>query len=173
MRLVIVTLLVASTAHAEPKRIEVGLALGGHSFSETSELGTADEMTEASATSGPVLGARLAYPVLKRLAIEGEAMMIATKDDTLGDRARVFGLRAHVRFDLLTGKFRPFVVAGAGLHVLRTSSPLMDNDADRSYHWGIGARYRRWYRRDRSHRRYDLPVRQEAGAAVSTSRAAR
>jgi OOP family OmpA-OmpF porin len=68
-------------------------------------------------------------------------MVIPTKDDVLGDHAMVYGLRLHARFDLLTGRLRPFLVAGAGVHVLRSSSPQMSNDVDRAYHWGGGIRW--------------------------------
>jgi OOP family OmpA-OmpF porin len=67
-------------------------------------------------------------------------MMIPTDDD-LGDRATVYGVRAHARFDLLTGRVRPFAVVGAGLHVIRASGLQMDDDTDRAYHWGGGARF--------------------------------
>ena len=86
-------------------------------------------------------GLRVAVPLIERLAIEGEAMVIPTKDDVLGDHAMVYGLRAHARFDLLTGRLRPFVVIGAGMHVLRSTSPQMSNDVDPAYHWGGGVRW--------------------------------
>jgi OOP family OmpA-OmpF porin len=140
MRAALFLILIASTAHAGP-RVEVGVMLGGHSFSNQVELGVADEVTEPGPSSGALLGAAVAVPLARRVAIEGELMLIPTKDDVLGDRAMVYGLRAHVRFDLLTGRFRPFVVAGVGAHVLRSTSPQMDNDADRSYHWGGGVRF--------------------------------
>jgi OOP family OmpA-OmpF porin len=78
---------------------------------------------------------------VKRLALEGEAVMIPTDDDVLGDEIDVFGLRAHARFDVLTGRFKPFVVVGVGAHVARSDSPQMDDDTDRAYHWGAGARF--------------------------------
>ncbi len=127
-------------AHAEP-RVEVGLALGGHAFSHDVELGVADDPSEPGPVSSAMFGARVAVPLLTRLAIEGEAMVIPTKDDVLGDHAMVYGLRAHLRLDLLTGRIKPFVVAGAGVHVLRSSSPQMSNDVDEAFHWGGGVRY--------------------------------
>ncbi|MBA3539554.1 MAG: OmpA family protein, partial [Deltaproteobacteria bacterium] len=39
------------------------------------------------------------------------------------------------------GRVRPFLVAGLGLHVLRTGSVQMTNDTDRAYHWGAGVRF--------------------------------
>jgi opacity protein-like surface antigen len=139
MRILYVTLLVPSVAAANP--IEVGGAIGGHSFSGDTELGVDDRMDEPGPSPGAALGLRLGYMINKRFAIEGEAIAIATEDDVLGDPATVLGLRGHARFDLLTGKLRPFVVAGIGLHSLRTDSVQMDNDTDRAFHWGGGARY--------------------------------
>ena len=139
MRTIVICLLVPSAAAANP--IEIGGAVGGHSFSGDVELGVDDRMDEPGPSAGAALGLRLGYMVGKRLAVEGEAIAIATEDDVLGDPATVVGVRGHARFDLLTGKLRPFVVAGLGMHVLRTSSPQMDDDTDRAYHWGGGVRY--------------------------------
>jgi OOP family OmpA-OmpF porin len=141
MRIILFTALAIPTvAHAE-RRIEVGVAIGGHAFSSNTELGVDDEMSEPGPTSGGLLGFRIAVPIIKRLAIEGEAVMIPTDDDVLGDEIDVYGIRAHARFDLLTGRFKPFLVVGAGVHVVRSDSPQMDNDTDRAYHWGGGARF--------------------------------
>jgi OOP family OmpA-OmpF porin len=134
------SLLVTSAAYAGP-RIELGLAAGDHVFSNSVELGVGDDMTEPGPVSGGMIGTRVGVPILPRLAVEGELMIIPTKDDVLGDAVTVFGMRTHVRFDFLTGKWKPFVVVGAGMHVLRSSSPQMSNDVDQAYHWGVGLRY--------------------------------
>ena len=139
-KLLLSLLVVPAIAHAD-RRVEVGVALGGHAFSSNTELGVDDEMTEPGPTSSGLLGLRVAVPVIERLAIEGEAVVIPTDDDVLRDEVDVFGLRAHVRFDLLTGRFKPFLVVGAGAHVVRSDSPQMDDDTDRAYHWGGGARF--------------------------------
>ncbi|MEO8705358.1 MAG: OmpA family protein [Kofleriaceae bacterium] len=139
MRLVMaIVVLAPAVAAANP---EVGVALGGHAFSSNVELGVDDRMDEPGPSAGAAIGVRLGYGLTRRLAIEGEAIAIATEDDVLGDRATVLGLRAHVRFDLLTGRLRPFVVAGIGVHALTSSSPQMTDDIDEAYHWGFGARY--------------------------------
>ena len=139
MRKLIVLVLLPAAAHAE-RRLELGVALGGHSFSTNSELGVADHMTEPGPESSALLGLRFAVPLSRRIAAEAEAVAIATEDDVLGDEATVYGVRAHARIDLLTGRVRPFVVAGTGLHVVRSDSPQMDDDTDRAYHWGGGLR---------------------------------
>ncbi len=131
-------LAVSSPALADRPRLELGAALGGHAFADNSELGVADAMTEPGPSDSALLGARVGVLFKKRFAPEAEMMIIPTKDDVLGDRATVIGLRTHLRVDLLTGRVRPFVLAGIGMHVIRSSSPQMDNDVDRAYHWGTG-----------------------------------
>ena len=122
-------------------KVDVSIATGGHVFSKNVELGVDDFMDEPGPSSSALLGGRVAFSVIKRLAVEAEVVLIPTKDDVLGDRAWVFGLRGQVRFDLLTGKLRPFLVAGYGTHVIRGGGPQMDDDADQAYHWGAGVRY--------------------------------
>lgn len=140
MKKILFALLLPVAAHAEP-RVELGITAGAHSFSHSTELGVDDDLAEPGPSSSELLGARVAYAVLPRLAIEGELTMIPSKDDVLHDRVMIYGLGAHVRFDLLTGKLRPFVVAGIGANILRSSSPQMSNDVDQAYHWGVGVRY--------------------------------
>jgi len=141
MRKAFFLLLVPTLASAEPRRIELGVAVGGHAFSTNTELGVADHMSEPGAASSGLLGVRVALPLKPRIAVEGEAMIIPTEDDVLGEQATVLGLRAHARFDILTGRLKPFLVAGVGMHVVSTDSPQMDNDTDRAYHWGGGVRF--------------------------------
>src|SRR5262245_46342088 len=140
MRKIVLLSLIAATAAAEP-RIEVGAAVGGHAFSPQSELGVDDDMSLPGPASSIAIGARAAYVVIPHLAIEGEALAIPTRDTGAGDSALAFGLRAHVRYDILRGRIVPFVVAGAGMHILEPTSPQMKADADQSFHWGAGVRY--------------------------------
>jgi outer membrane protein OmpA-like peptidoglycan-associated protein len=136
-----IALLLVSTPAVADRKIEAGLALGAHAFSGNTELGVTDNMTEPGPESSGLLGARAAFGFTSRLAAEAELVWIPTQDDVLGNDATVYGLRAHARFDLLQGRVRPFVVAGLGAHIIRSSSPQMDNDADKELHWGGGVRY--------------------------------
>src|SRR5262245_55435242 len=86
----------AAAASAEPK-LEVGAALGGHAFSSNGDLGVDDEMTPPGPVSNIALGARAAYFVLPRLAVEGEVIAIPTHDDSGGSSALAFGVRTHAR----------------------------------------------------------------------------
>ena len=133
-------LLLSTAAHAD-RKVEVGVAIGGHAFSDNVELGVADHAMEPGPVSAGLLGIRAALPLGKRLAVEAELSWIPTEDDVLGDEATVWGLAAHARFDLLTGRLKPFLVGGVGAHILRSTSPQMDNDADKALHWGAGLRF--------------------------------
>jgi outer membrane protein OmpA-like peptidoglycan-associated protein len=139
-KLALSILLISTAAHAE-RKVEAGVALGGHAFSDSVELGVADHAMEPGPVSAGLFGARVGLPLRKRLAVEGELSWIPTQDDVLGDAATVWSLAAHARFDLLTGRVKPFVVGGIGTHILRSASPQMDNDADKALHWGAGVRY--------------------------------
>ena len=111
--IVAATVFVPALAHAEP-RLELGGSLGGHAFSHSTELGANDDITDPGPSSSSLFGARLAYVVIPRLAIEGELTVMPTKDDVLGDHVMVYGLGAHVRFDLLQGAITPFLSATTG-----------------------------------------------------------
>ena len=139
MRSAIALLFVPAVAAANP--VEIGATLGGHAFSSNTELGVDDAANEPGPSDGGLLGVRAAYPINLRLAVEAEAVVIPTEDDVLHDSATVYGLRAHARYDLLTGTLRPFVALGLGMHVLRSSSPQMRDDVDQAYHWGAGVAY--------------------------------
>ncbi len=165
MKLILLSLCLPALAYADPT-IEVGGILGAHSFAHDTELGSTDDSAQPGPSSSGLFGARAAYVVRPRIAIEGELAIIPTKDDVLGKAAMVYGLGAHVRFDLLTGKLRPFVVVGIGANILRSSSPQMTNDVDQAYHWGLGVR---WALSDRVDLRIDgrqeiVPDRHHNGA---------
>jgi OOP family OmpA-OmpF porin len=168
MRIAIAILFVPAAAAAEP-RVELGLAIGGHEFSRASELGVTTAPTDPSVESGVLFGVRLGVPIaFDRLAVEGEALMIPSRDTVMRDAAMVFGLRAHARFDLLRGRVRPFVVAGAGYHALLAASPKMSDDIDPELHWGGGVR---WAKSDRVELRVDarqliVPSRAHGGATT-------
>jgi outer membrane protein OmpA-like peptidoglycan-associated protein len=131
---------IATSAHADPV-LELGAAFGGHEFSHTSELGAYDDDADPGPASSGMFGGRVGIGFATRFAAEAEVMVIPTDDDVLHKGAMVYDLRAQLRFDLLTGRVRPFVLAGAGMQVLRSSSMQLINDTDPELHWGIGVRY--------------------------------
>jgi OOP family OmpA-OmpF porin len=130
----------ASRAHADPE-LELGAAFGGHSFSHTTELGSYDDDSYPGPSSSEMLGGRVGVAFAHRFAAEGEVMVIPTSDDVLHKGATVFDLRAQLRFDLLTGRVRPFVLAGAGMQTLHSSSMQLFDDTDPELHCGVGVIY--------------------------------
>ncbi|HEX4454725.1 MAG TPA: OmpA family protein [Kofleriaceae bacterium] len=131
---------ISTAAHAEPE-LELGAAFGGHEFSHTSELGAYDDDLDPGPNSSGMLGARVGVGFATRFAAEAEVMVIPTDDDVLHRNAMVYDVRGQLRFDLLTGRVRPFVLAGVGMQVLRSSSMQLINDTDPELHWGVGVRY--------------------------------
>jgi OOP family OmpA-OmpF porin len=129
-------LLVPSVAAAE-SGIEAGLSVGGHVFSSDTELGVADAADQPGPKSSYMMGARLGFVLAQRFALEAEAVLIPTKSE-MGGSATVLGFRGQARLNLLTGPFRPFVVAGYGGMAIRTTAAQIQNDSDQAYHWGVG-----------------------------------
>ena len=141
MRIIYTAILCTSAlAHAEPE-LEVGAAIGGHAFSANSELRRRRRHDAARSGVNFALGARAAYFVLPRLAIEGEAMAIPTHDNTGGSSALAFGVRAHARFDVLDGRLRAVRARRRRHAPAATSSTQMHGDADQALHWGGGVRW--------------------------------
>ncbi len=139
MRTTLVGLLLLAPAVASADGgFEAGLSVGGHLFSESSELGVADDDGQPGLDSGFLIGGRLGFVMARRFALEAEAVIIPTASDVSGDGATVVGFRGQARVNLLTGSFRPFLVAGLGGLMVRTSALEMENDTDQAYHWGGG-----------------------------------
>lgn len=138
MRTLIVGLLLIPAVAAADSGIEAGLSVGGHLFSSNTELGVADEADQPGPKSSYMVGARLGFVLAQRFALEAEAVVIPTKSEGSGDGATVVGFRGQARLNLLTGSFRPFLVAGYGGLAIRTSAAQMENDSDQAYHWGGG-----------------------------------
>ena len=130
-------ILAPATAWADTT-FEAGLVVGGHLFSSSAELGVADAMGQPKLKPFALGGARLGLGIGRRLAVEGEAVVVPTKIDPGDASATVLGLRGHVRLNLLTGTVRPFLLAGYGAQLLRTSAATMENDSDQAIHWGAG-----------------------------------
>jgi outer membrane protein OmpA-like peptidoglycan-associated protein len=142
--------LVAATrhGHTEPRPLNVSFALGAHAFAPDVELGAETMNAPGPATAG-LVGARFGGGVARGIIAEAELVAIATRDDVLGERASVFGLRAQARLEVLElaglrplgGKLRPFVVAGVGVHLVRGGAPQLPDDTDACYQWGAGLGY--------------------------------
>lgn len=139
LALVLAPLLVPGLAHAE-RRIELGVATGGHRFAADVELGVDDRMDEPGPASSVLLGLRVGLALGRRVGVEGEAALIPTEDDVVGDPVTAVAVRVHGVAYLLTGKVRPFVLAGVGTLAVRGGGPQLDDDVDPALHWGGGVR---------------------------------
>jgi OOP family OmpA-OmpF porin len=124
-------------------RIEIGGNLGAHDFASNSELGALNQRNDAPGVEAAGrIGVRVGYALTKRFVVEAEASWMASQDDVLGHSVDVFGGRVQGRFDLLTGKLRPFVLAGyGGLWLASSDKMQLSNDVDQAFHVGIGASY--------------------------------
>jgi OOP family OmpA-OmpF porin len=129
----------ASPASAGPT-VELGVDVGGHRFASDIELGVDDDMDEPGPSSSMLFGARLGLAFGRRAGVEGELVVVPTSDDVLGDAVTALGVRGQGVVYLLTGKLRPFVVAGVGALAIRGGGPQLDDDADKALHWGGGVR---------------------------------
>ena len=134
--------LLQAAAQAE-SRIEIGGNLGAHDFASNSELGALNQRNDAPGVEAAGrIGVRVGYALTKRFVVEAEASWMASQDDVLGHSVDVFGGRVQGRFDLLTGKLRPFVLAGyGGLWLASSDKMQLSNDVDQALHVGIGASY--------------------------------
>lgn len=139
MRTLVVSMfLLVPVAASADSGVEAGLSVGGHLFSSNSELGGADEMDQPVAESSFAVGARLGLTLGPRFGLEAEAVFIPTKSDLSGDGATVIGFRGQAKVNLLTGKFRPFLVLGYGGQAISTSAKELESDLDPAIHWGAG-----------------------------------
>jgi OmpA-OmpF porin, OOP family len=137
------------SAHAETPRdrLELGVYLGYHIFSETNEIGAYDQagaLTPTSPANAPVFGLRLGYQLIPRLGLEAELALAPTESrDELADLF-IFGWRAHLIAPILTeGKVIPFVALGVGALTLSSSNnAVLSEDSDFTFHGGVGVKLR-------------------------------
>ena len=133
---------VSPVANAE-RSAEIGGFIGAHIFNDDSELGVTDASNADSLENSFAFGIRAAYALVGQLDLEAELAIITptTSRDSNVDVVAL-GWRAHALYHVLDGKFRPFVLLGAGG---MTSSPEDDavflTDTDFVIHTGIGAKY--------------------------------
>lgn len=139
MRILLVALLTLTPALASAEtEVEAGLSLGGHVFSSESELGVQDDSAQPAPSSSVLVGVRFGLSFARRFVLEAEGTVVPTKTEPTGSGATVVGFRGQGRINILTGRVRPFLVAGYGGMAIRTSAPMTENDTDPAYHWGAG-----------------------------------
>ena len=150
-------LALSATAHAET---EVGI-FGGYKFFSTDNplsraraLDTTNSALDVSDTAlrnSGVFGVRLAYLPIPRIALEAEVGVspsgmrgpLKFPDGTPVPDSQasvaVMPLRAHVRINILTGSFRPFLLVGGGGQLSSPLSPgILQTDAKGALHAGAG-----------------------------------
>ena len=129
----------ASTAQAFDYRIELGGFLGGHFFSDSNGLGRyrGDSLDNALSHSAS-LGFRLGFVLHDRVVLEGELALIPTSTHN-NLQVPALGYRLHVLVHILTGRVRPFVLAGGGGFTSSSASSLiLAQDTDGELHVGAG-----------------------------------
>jgi OOP family OmpA-OmpF porin len=123
--------------------VEVGGFVGAHLFSPSSELGRVDLDPRDNAPQHAFApGLRLGFAPHPRLMIEGELALFPTRTRD-GQAALVaLGYRAHLLVHLLTGRVRPFLLAGAGAisSVYSADANLLGLDTDEAFHAGAGVK---------------------------------
>ncbi|HEX9104165.1 MAG TPA: OmpA family protein [Polyangia bacterium] len=133
-------LLLAPTAHAFDLKMETGAFVGGHFFSDTTNLGRDNNApTSNQLNHSAVLGFRIGFVLHPRLVLEGELALAPTGSADGNASVLAFGWRAHLRVDILTGRIRPFVLAGGGGWTSSSSnSDIVEQDTRGELHAGAG-----------------------------------
>ena len=127
----------SGSARAE---IDAGVFAGVHFFNDDNRLGRASHpASENGIDHGGLVGIRLSYVPLPRLAIEAELGIVPTSSHDGLSRLGVMPARAHLLVNLLTGRVRPFLLAGGGgMFAMPTAGSRLEQDAVGEFHAGGG-----------------------------------
>jgi opacity protein-like surface antigen len=128
------------------RALELGVHGGGAWRSARYELGLdpGDSGNTGSAGmvgSAPFLGLRAGVALHPRLALEGELTATRVTLDVPGQPSADvlgYGVQLRVPFEI-TPRFRPFLLAGAGVHALRAGAAGVIDDTDPAFYYGAGA----------------------------------
>lgn len=139
------TMLIAEPATAD-ERAELGIFLGGHLFSDTNEIGTADVPDADSPQNAFIGGVRLAFRVQELINVEGEIAVMPTEARTGDADLTAFGFRLHALAHLTKpdARWRPFAMLGTSWMVASsTDDRVIEDDTDWiGLHGGVGVKYR-------------------------------
>ncbi len=124
-------------------KVEIGANLGAHLFASNTELGAINQRVDAAGLeSAARLGVRVGYLLGHRFTAELEVSWMPTDNNVDGRGADVFGGRLQARYDVQTGKLRPFVFAGyGGMWLAAVDGMQLARDVDQAFHFGVGATY--------------------------------
>jgi outer membrane protein OmpA-like peptidoglycan-associated protein len=124
--------------------VEIGVFAGTHIWNEDNELGVNDNDPGTTTPDiGVAAGLRFAFNIIPRLALEAEGMINPTKTKAGGANLILIGVRGHLVFHILNGRFRPFILAGAGGLInpsdeQPTGKAAFRQDSDFAAHAGLG-----------------------------------
>src|SRR5579871_2499479 len=137
----------------EGVKVELGLTGGYHWFAKDLELGTPDSPLSSSPNNAVAFGVRAGLVLHPMFVIEGEALLIPSKDDKGGQSVLISAERIHLRFNIAPGAIAggavtPFVLAGIGGSSVLASTPPGNNqlyihtgDTDANFYVGAGVKY--------------------------------
>ncbi len=121
---------------------EIGGFIGAHIFNDDNELGVRDQASAESLDNAFAFGIRAAYALVGQLDIEGELAIMPTSSTMTNVDVIGLGWRAHALYHILDGRFRPFVLAGAGaMSSASDDDNQFGSDTDLVAHTGIGAKF--------------------------------
>ena len=128
---------VEKTAHAE---IDAGVFAGVHFFNDDNRLSRQLIATTANGLDhSGIVALRIAYVPIPRLAIEGELGIIPTSSHDTTSRLGVMVARGHLLLNVLTGRVRPFLLAGGGgMFAMPATGSKLTQDVEGALHLGAG-----------------------------------
>jgi len=137
----------------KPFSLELGLLAGAHFFADDLELGVPDAPGLVSSPEhGSEFGLRLGLGWRSQFAAEIEAASIPTKDRMAGLSTIITSYKAHALIHFLSGRLRPFALAGGGLMQVASTEGargvgaipgqgIQFRDLDPEFHVGGGVTY--------------------------------
>ena len=154
----------AQSPKKEGVQFEIGVGGGVHLFNKNLELGVADDTGDPTTTpptppltspqNSALFGLRVGLLLNPSFAIEAEGVGMPSKARDTGASVFIIGARGSLVYNITgiaDGKFVPFILAGAGmLNVASTSGDMsteeatyraIKKDTDFEFHGGLGAKY--------------------------------
>lgn len=118
--------------------LELHGVLGAHEFSSRGAFGG---LENTGLSTSPLFGARLSLPIGRRLGLEAE-LGYAAADSGSGVGVGVLAYRGNVLVNLVTGRFRPFVLVGGGaMSGSSEDTAVVKSETKAEFHGGLGLAY--------------------------------
>ncbi len=132
--------MLAGSPQAAYAEINAGVFAGGHFFNDNNKLSRQNVATSSNGFDhSGIVGLRLAYVPIPRLAIEAELGIIPTSTHDGSSRLGVLSARGHLLLNLLTGRVRPFLLAGGGgMFSMMAIGSKLAADSEAALHAGGG-----------------------------------